>query len=267
MAEPPLINQTELARLLKTRIENPSEFIGRPLIIWRSYVGDGIQRRILEDVFKEYNVDKSPAQRKRYEQGRMIHGMLMKVSDSSPDVESSDIPRRPGLIVFDPFFIYKDFEENPLTINRYRPLLEGRMFGAGEPRSELPVVAFMTCPEDAARFLERSYPDAEQYVFRPDFEEWAKWAVASDVCPQYLIDFIRGDGDTAGITYRWYNLYNQSSDLSKFKGCMFPAKWQRMFEKWPGKTDFTDDDIAAIRRIDGISNDIKDAFIDYITQR
>lgn len=271
MTELSFITQTELSRVLKTRIENPGEFIGRPLIIWRSYVGDGIQMRILEDVFKQYNAEKSPAQRKRYELGRMIHGKLMSVSGCLREGEGSEqadmAPYETALLVVDPFFIYKDFEENPLSINRYRSMLEARMFETDELRSELPIVAYMTCPEGASRYLEGSYPNVEQYIFKPDFDEWANWAIVSDTCPQYLIDFIRGDGDIEGITYRWYNLYNQGADLSKFMGCIFPAKWQTMFDKWPEKTDFTDNDIATIYRKVGISNNIKDCLIDFIKKR
>lgn len=264
----PFITQTELSRALKTRIENPKDFIGRPLIVWRSYVGDGIQRRILEDVFKQYNADRSLHSRKQYELGRMIHGTLMSVTGCLDEAESSVSGHcEPGLIAVDPFFIYKDFEENPKSINRYRSLLEGHLFEADELRSQLPVVAYMSCPEEASRYLEGSYPNAEQFIFRPDFEEWSNWSIVSDVCPQYLIDFIRGNGDIEGITYRWYNLYNQGTDLSKFYGCMFPAKWQTIFGKWPKKTDFTDDDIAAIYRKDGISKDIKNSLIDFIKER
>ena len=53
----------------------------------------------------------------------------------------------------------------------------------------------------------------EQRIFAPDFEQWA--ATWQD---PLIPDFIRGDGDEAGITYRWYNRYNDTD-----RGCTSPA--------------------------------------------
>lgn len=270
MTNYPSISQSELSRILKSRIENPEEFSRKPLIIWRTYIGDGIQKRIIEDVFNEFNSDKKPALRKWYERLTMVHGTLLSKADRESVAGQSLLNKHPdyqtGLIVVDPFFINEDYEDNPVSINRYDSILKGRLGKYIESGDNLPIVAFMACPEEASRYLENSYPDAEQYVFHPDFEVWAQWAVRTDTCPKYLIDFIRGDGHKDGIAYRWYNLFNHGAHLSQFKGCMFPKKWHKIIASCPDISNFTEEDLTSIQWEPGITDDIKDQFIKYIRQ-
>lgn len=65
--------------------------------------------------------------------------------------------------------------------------------------------------------------DAEHYLFKPDFEEWAQWAVEKEGFPGEVIDFIRGEGDESRLAYRWYNRFNQSVA----EGCRYPIDWTR----------------------------------------
>ncbi len=60
------IDQTGIKALIKERIENPQKYVNTPLIIWRAPYNDGIQERILEEAFDEYNLNMSKEDRKWY---------------------------------------------------------------------------------------------------------------------------------------------------------------------------------------------------------
>lgn len=275
------INQTGIKNLIAERIKNPEQYVNKPLIIWRSDFEDGIQERILEEAFGEYNANKSNDERKWYKKVEIFSGMPLSFTDnkiglSTPLVNSftdntillDNGSYKFGLLAISPALLsYKDMELLYSVINE-------RTCKNVEILPGVPVVAFM-CKEKKEVFeTPEKYPSAEQYVFKPDFEEWAECLIQKyfeeyRTLPQSVVDFIRGEGDEAGIIYRWYNMFNDSS-----VGCHNPYRWELvlynieeiMDEKELHKIgDLNDNDIeSCIDGIAGISPDIKEEFKQYV---
>ena len=230
------INQTQLKDLLKERIENPAEYISRPLLIWESLFYDGIQERILEEVFYEINKKKDKETRQWYKAVTpLIEPSLFGEESKREDLEDSTVIRsenslndedygkyNAGLIVIDlPVIIDKEW------LTEFKNLLKTHKW-EGFNMPKLPFVVYM-CSRDDKLGTPSDYPEAEQYVFEPDFEEWSLWARKKGY-PEFILDFIRGNGEKEEIFYRWYNRfkYNQSADQSKGEGCRMPKIWERI---------------------------------------
>ena len=227
------INQTQLKAILKERIENPDEYISRPLLIWDSLFHDGIQERILEEVFYEVNKKKDKETRQWYKTvtpltGPSLFGEASKreyledptVIRSDDSLNDEDYGKyHAGLIVIDlPVIIDNEW------ITEFKNLLKTYKWeGINMPK--LPFVVYMS-RRDEKSGRPSDYPEAEQYIFEPDFEEWSLWARKNGY-PKFILDFIRGNGEKEEIFYRWYNFfkYNPSSEESKGEGCRKPEIW------------------------------------------
>lgn len=258
------INQTGLKTLIKERIENPEKYVNTPLIIWRSDIRDGIQKRILDEVFEEFNANKSTDDRQFYR----VSTLLNDYDFNTPEVIRNDVKGdaygkyKFGLLVIDPAFRPK---EDSLDI--YYSAINSRRVGDITLLPDVPIVAFMSNNNDWFETPEK-YPEAEQYVFQPDFEEWAEWALKDGGFPQLIIDFIRGDGEKS-ITYRWYNYFNTPPGHPR-PGCDYPTHWnevKRELRREMNRTNVTDISglseeqlIHALHLIHQISPDIKKAF-------
>lgn len=48
------IDQSGIRELIKERLYNPAMFIGKPVIIWRSYVFDRVNDLLARGIFYEY---------------------------------------------------------------------------------------------------------------------------------------------------------------------------------------------------------------------
>lgn len=264
------IDQNGIKKLLQQRIENPEKFENCPLIIWRSNVDDGIQKRILDEVFDEFNKDKpkdtwkyfrvsSPSDTTSLEYDLTEKDTIRNVSFKDPRYGKYEV----SLLVVYPIHLKRDYKRNPESLKNYQSLLNNRRWKGIELMAGVPIIALMRHIGDEFETPE-SYPDAEQYLFTPDFEEWADWALSSGACPKYLIDFIRGDGAQEGITYRWYNFFNNQDAEEKVNrpGCAYPSKWHHLLSKEPSISDESEIDLQ-----NGISFDLKDDLKNYILSK
>ena len=238
------INQSGIKNLLAERVKNPELYVNKPLVIWRADIADGIQERILDSVFNEHNEGKKDVDHSWYRIA-WVHQLPYTKSDilftmigshivdrnnnevgntvtvyNGMDDEEDDCEL--GLLVINPKLVALDYGRNPELLNKYHSLINDRKWDNIEVCKGVPVVAYMCLNYDWFETPE-AYPDAEQYIFVPDFEEWAEWAKDKGAMPDYMIDFIRGDGDKAGIAYRWYNHFNHNSRM--LVGCEYPASW------------------------------------------
>lgn len=227
-----LINQSGLKSLLKERLEKPSKYEKTPLIIWRADIRDGITQPVLSELFEQehdpfgwYKIVSIRRRPQTYREAvsEMLSSPFVDLNNNQPYEPvrtGSDCrdERRNDLLVIDPAD-----DHDPASMADYQTLLNDRQWRGVCLTPGVPVVAFMNCCED---WFERPelFPVAEQYVFQPDFEEWAKWAREKAGVPEVVIDFIRGDGREEGIAYRWYNQFRQIGGDS---GCRYPANWIR----------------------------------------
>lgn len=265
------INQQGIKSLLKDRLENPVKYRDTPLIIWRSNFDDGIQEEILEEAFDEYNQGRSDQERKWYRRTFLAGDYQTEYDLSNPHEFRSSSDRskfgvhQVGILAVDPLYMSRDYKRDASSLLRYQSLLNHRRWEDIKIQLDAPIVAYMLFTGKELETPEK-YPNAEQYVFEPDFEQWADWATSNSIVPQFIIDFIRGDGNRDGIMYRWYNLFNtQNDDMDvTFKGVIYPKKWYKVLYSGStvdGKTKYV---IRKVRLADGISADVADQFKKYI---
>lgn len=133
-AELKTIDQAGIRPLLRERLDSPATFIGKPLILWRSYISDGINDVLVREVFRDYNKDLSRDDRK----GFWINPKNVK-------------KEKLGICVID-------------TSADYSRALE--KYG------DVPMVVYAYVDSPDPSVLE-DFPDAEQYIFAPDFQLWA----------------------------------------------------------------------------------------------
>ena len=239
------IDQNGIKALIRERIENPQKYADKPLIIWRADIRDGIQERVLGEVFDEFNPGR--ATRCWYKtvsvrrMPRFRTEPLRKLLQTDWVDRNDNKPYEPkrmvlpagmrdkyynGLFVIDPVCASRDYAHNPESLENYRSLFNNREWQGIKLADGIPVVAYMCLGDDWFETPE-AYPDAEQYVFEPDFEEWAQWAVENAGLPAIVADFIRSNGDKAQLAYRWYNKFNDPDAAPLAGGCKYPANWTR----------------------------------------
>lgn len=179
------ISQTGIKELLRERLEQPLAYADRPLLIWRSYFFDGVQEQLVREVIKEHNESLPKAEWK---------GALVNPKRANKD--------RMGLCVID------TMEDYATTINNFRGI---------------PMIVYGITPV-ADSSISEDFKNAEQYVFEPDFEDWASKHSARGGRQAMLVKFLRDTTDGKGVDYRWYNYYN-NADISHRTGCDFPSAW------------------------------------------
>lgn len=271
------IDQSGIKNLIAKRIKTPEQYVNKPLIIWRSNFDDGIQERILEEAFDEWNKEKTTEERKWF--CRTLLGL--DTPQTTYDLTNKEIIRNDvdeslfgayqiGLLVFDPIFVSMDYESNPESLKMYHAIINNRKWGDIEILAGVPVVSFMPYTYDWFQTPD-AYPTAEQYVFKPDFKEWANWFEYTAGAPEWFIQFIRGKGSEDDIAYRWYNYFVNKDNESGGNGCCFPENWERILIflklklKKEGKKKIStlrDSDIDIC--FSGISQDIKEEFTQFI---
>lgn len=272
------IDQSGIKALIQERIENPEKYVNTPLIIWRAPYNDGIQDRILEEVFDEYNANMSKDDRKWYRVSMIGDEQQISYDFTTPEIIRIDVEGDAygkydfGLLVIDP--VFASMRPREQSLDMYYSAINSRNVGDVTLLPDVPVVALMPNNRDWFETPEK-YPEAEQYLFVPNFDEWAEWAASKGGFPQLVIDFIRGDGDNAGITYRWYNFFNNTPDGNSV-GCRYPESWKELRivltkEMKDAEVDIitalTDDQLKeACKFIFHISDDIKEAFCKYIIE-
>lgn len=85
--------------------------------------------------------------------------------------------------------------------------------------SDWPIIvyAFVDTPDESVL---KDFPNAEQYIFAPDFQQWAEDTRQFANC-RLVADFIQS---TCEKEDGWYN-YFENTDKSHRKGCDFPSEW------------------------------------------
>lgn len=178
------IDQSGIRALLEERLYNPAMFIGKPLIIWRSYAYDGVNNGLALDIFHEYRKCRCREEWK---------GFVVNTTIARKDMM--------GICFID---TSKDYSR---TLAKY---------------SDLPIVVY-ACVDRPDESVLKDFPNAEQYVFAPDFQQWAEEIRPNARC-RYVADFIRSTCEKDSVTYRWYNFF-ENADKSNRKGCDFPVEW------------------------------------------
>lgn len=187
------ISQSGIKKLLKERLEHPEKYVDKPLIIWRSYFYDGILDSIAWQTRTEYNKGKPEGEWKWF---------------------CAD-PRRIKKEKLT--FCIITFDENDYKIR--------------ETYGGLPMVLFVPF-EDNDGEIRKSYPNAEEYIFQPDFNELESQIRRMQGVPDFLIDFLKSGknfSDTVD-TYRWYNYFNYSG-RGRRQGCDYPSGWFESIRK------------------------------------
>lgn len=186
---PKTIDQSGMRALIWERLEHPGLYADKPLFIWQAALDDGIQQQLAIDASLDFNKGKT---RDDWSYLRLIAARDENACLKGPGekghlagyvVNTSNLP----------------LEEYLMIVNR---LID-------DNKSSLPLIVYLPF-----RYQPITLP-GEQYINDPDFELWAKEGVDPTIP-----DFIRGDGDKAGITYRWYNRFNDQN-----KGCSTPCVW------------------------------------------
>lgn len=215
------IDQSGIKALIKERLENPGQYADQPLIIWRADLRDGIQERVLRDVFNDYNrtqathvwykmasVRKMPRTK-----ADVLYDMLTaKFVDRNNNrpytpVHSANIGKEDlfynALFVIDPVMVGRDYSRDPEALVKFHSLINNREWNGIKFTDGVPVVAYM-CLNDEWFETPEAYPDAEQYIFEPDIRELAEWAISgmsrtendfihdtASRCPETTADFLR----------------------------------------------------------------------------
>lgn len=265
------INQQDIKSLLKDRLEDPTKYLSSPLIIWRSNFDDGLQEEILEDVLDDYNHGRSGDERKWFRRTLLTGAYQTEYDLSNPQEIRTfvDDPKsgvyQVGILAVDPINMRKDYKRDASSLSDYQSLLSHRRWKDITMKFDAPIVAYMLFSEKEFETPEK-YPNAEQYVFEPDFDQWADWALSKRIVPPFLIDFIKGDGNRDGIMYRWYNLFNTQNEETdiNFRGVIYPKKWYKVLNDYSSIDDVTDAVIEEVRRVNGISTDIADQLKKFI---
>ena len=190
------IDQTGMRALIMERLERPELYADKPLFVWQGVWSDGVQQEVLLHACRDFNRGKD---REDWSVFRMT-----TVGDGENHLNRPDstfVGRVAGYLI----------HTRTLSLEHYLREV-GKLIE--ENNSSLPLIVYLPY-----RYEQRGVDDtcfnAEHCIFAPDFETWAKtWQDST------IPDFIRGDGDKAGITYRWYNLFNDPH-----KGCSTPDVW------------------------------------------
>lgn len=274
------VSQSEIKELIAKRLQNPEEYTGKPLIIWRSDFYDGIQERILEEVFDDHNKDKTKETRKWFRTTQLglgtpqVYNLTEEIVVHEGDPIDNYIGYDFGLLAVCPQFVSIDYRTNPASLSQYHSIINNREWEGIKVAAGVPIVAYM---DNTSEWFETSeaYPNAEQYIFEPDFEEWAQWATKTETIPTPIIDFIRGDNTKDGITYRWYNYFRNLNPGPDYRcGCFYPERWRvakvqlnvRLEDRELEKFSDLDDEDFRLAMPSGISPDLWDDFHRYLKE-
>lgn len=196
MTEMKPVDQTGLRALIWERLEHPELYADKPLLIWQASWDDGIQQELFIKTCIEFNRGNAQDERKYF---RLI---TLRGESDDYDSQSKLNAGHPAGYVITTRTLSQD--QDLRDVSR---LME-------ENKNTLPIIVYLPYRYEPGK-VDKPCFTAEQRIFAPDFEQWA--AAWEDTT---IPNFIRGDGDEAGITYRWYNRYNDPD-----RGCTSPAVW------------------------------------------
>ena len=228
------ISQSHVKKLLKERLDHPEKYVDRPLIIWRSYFYDGILDFIARNTRSEYNKGKPKGEWKWF----CANPQRIKKEKLT--------------------FCIITFDEDDDKIR--------------ENYAGLPMVLFVPF-EDHDGEVRRSYPNAEEYIFQPDFKELEFQIRGMQGVPDFLIDFLKsGNNSSDNIDpYRWYNYFNYSGK-GRRQGCDYPSSWFESIRKlWMALKLSRQKKFSNLDELDykysfstRISDDLKNEFREYL---
>lgn len=244
------IDQTGMRALILERLAHPELYADKPLFIWQGVWSDGIQSVVLLHACRDFNKDKNR------EDWSVFRLTTVSDDDSYLNTPGSKFGCRvAGYLISTCTLSLENY------LREVNKLIE-------ENNSALPLIVYLPYRYEQ-RIVDESCFKAEHRIFAPDFETWTKtWKDTT------IPDFIRGDGDVAGITYRWYNLFNDPD-----KGCSTPRAWLgvgsflniavRLTKGYKGDSygigNLNEDTIrSAFKRIGGISSDVIDEFVKHL---
>ena len=236
------VNQHDIKALLEERVLNPKKYADRPLLIWRSYFEDDIQRKVFFDF--EPRIKELIHKQQQYflnsNDGRIHMGKdevaiprwitlnLYNLRDNAyflPDKGSNT--NRVFCFFFD--FPEEDLVKPPLY-KKYSDIINSDWLIREKEFLNSPLVVYLPFLEEPEAF--KGY---DQCVFTPDFEQWKE--NFSDIqvpLIKHLIWFLESSKSKEERNYRWYWYFQRlqteecSTDLkSNFKGsgCDFPSCW------------------------------------------
>lgn len=186
------IAQSDIKNLLKERLEHPEKYAEKPLVVWRSYFYDGILDSMVYEVRKDFNKGKSKEEKKW-------------IAADPKRIKKDNL----GLFVIS---FNEDFEK---TLKEYQGI---------------PFALFVPFDDNDGEIAEviEKFPEREEYVYRPDFDEFAEKVKQMKGIPDFLIDFLTRGGSIIStdkeLAYRWYNYFNYSGE-GKRQGCDYPSRW------------------------------------------
>lgn len=196
MTEMKPVDQTGMRALIWERLEHPELYADKPLFIRQASWGDGIQQELFIKTCIEFNRGNAQDVRKYF---RLI--TLRGESDDYDSQSKLNEGHPAGYVITTRTLSHDQYLRD---VSR---LIE-------ENNKALPIIVYLPYRYEPIT-ADETCPAADQRIFTPDFEQWA--ATWQDLL---IPDFIRGDGDEAGITYRWYNRYSDPDC-----GCSSPDVW------------------------------------------
>lgn len=227
------VDKNALRTLLIERLANPEKYLSKPLIIWRADVRDGIQEVIIREALKEHNTPLDKAEHK---------GFAVNPVRANAD--------HLGICAINVGDVYT------ATLDKYR--------------GKVPMVVYANLPEPA-EWVYADFGNAESYIFQPDFKEWAS-SLRKTKYNDAVIEFIKQIPDNEGITYRWYNYFDNADCRGRRTGCDFPSCWlsaltllklQLKVSGCPRLCDIPDADFDRCLR-PGISADLAKQFHEFL---
>lgn len=254
MTEPTTIDQSGVLALIEESLMYPELYADKPLFIWQADYNDGIQQELVMKPCLDFDKGKAKEERSYFR--------LTTVRENENHLKTPDKNSKGHLAGY-------VITTRTLSLQHYLSEV-GKLIE--ENNKAFPLIVYLPYRYEWSIGNETCF-NADQFIFSPDFEEWAEtWSDST------IPDFIRGNGDSAGITYRWYNLFNDPN-----KGCTTPNVWlavssflngctklKRNNRTGCGLNDLDDDLIlsafqAGMKASKGhISNDIIDSFVKYL---
>ena len=244
------IDQTGMRALILERLEHPGLYADKPLFVWQCVWPDGIQQEVLLHACRDFNRDKDR------EDWSIFRLTTVRDGENQLNKPSGNFKFRVG-----GYLIHSRTLSLEYYLHEVGKLIE-------ENNSTLPLIVYLPYRYEQSIADETCF-NAEHRIFTPDFETWAKlWQDST------IPDFISGDGDEAGITYRWYNLFNDPDN-----GCSTPLAWLdvnsflscavRLTKGSRGDSyvikHLNEDTIrSTFESVDGISPDLVDEFVKYV---
>lgn len=197
------ITQSGIRRLIVERLENPSEYTGRPVVIWRSAYNDGIQAFLVYNTCREYNVGRTEDEWKWYKHLKVDVGKAPAVSNANPHQKVCMVE-----------------VAIPTTPKQFPDILNDDWLKEIEQHTGMPIIVFMCCNEQADAFT-----IAEQYLFTPSLHEWLEyWKCSQNSILHLVVDFLNTVKNSEATDYYWYWHFKRSGK-EDHRGCDFPEVW------------------------------------------